>query len=115
MTNQREAFKKFWAEAHGKDSLNLIDNEISGVVYWEYVFSETRCAWEAWKAAQADQADTIAQLQADRSELEYACMNRLHENEKLKELLARYRNETPLGYQPSMIVHEVDEALGETE
>ena len=47
--------------------------------------------------------ENIAQLQADRSELEYTCMNRLHENENLKELLARYRNETPLGYQPSMI------------
>lgn len=35
------------------------------------------------------------------------------ENEKLRALLARYRNETPLGHQPHMIAHEVDEALRE--
>lgn len=30
---------------------------------------------------------------------------------ELVELLARYRNETPLGHQPHMIAHVVDEAL----
>ena len=31
---------------------------------------------------------------------------------RLKALLARYRDETPLGHQPHMIAHQVDEALG---
>ncbi len=33
------------------------------------------------------------------------------ENAELRRLLARYRDETPLGHQPHMIVHQVDEAL----
>ena len=31
---------------------------------------------------------------------------------RLKALLARYRDETPLGHQPHMIAHQADEALG---
>ena len=31
---------------------------------------------------------------------------------KLRTLLARYRDETPLGHQPHMIAHEADAALG---
>jgi len=31
---------------------------------------------------------------------------------KLRTLLARYRDETPLGHQPHMIAHQADEALG---
>ena len=34
------------------------------------------------------------------------------ENAELRRLLARYRDETPLGHQPHMIAHQVDEALG---
>jgi hypothetical protein len=34
------------------------------------------------------------------------------EIEKLHKLLARYRDETPLGHQPHMIAHEADELLG---
>jgi hypothetical protein len=30
----------------------------------------------------------------------------------LRKLLARYRDETPLGHQPHMIAHQADEALG---
>lgn len=30
-------------------------------------------------------------------------------------LLTRYRNETPLGHQPHMIAHEVDEALAKAQ
>lgn len=33
-------------------------------------------------------------------------------NRELKRLLARYRDETPIGHQPHMIAHLVDEALG---
>lgn len=33
------------------------------------------------------------------------------ENKRLRALLRRYRTETPLGHQPHMIAHEVDEAL----
>lgn len=32
---------------------------------------------------------------------------------RLEALLRRYRTETPLGHQPHMIAHEVDEALGD--
>ena len=31
---------------------------------------------------------------------------------RLRQLLARYRDETPLGHQPHMIAHEADAALG---
>ncbi len=34
------------------------------------------------------------------------------ELERLRALLARYRDETPLGHQPHMIAHQTDEALG---
>ena len=34
------------------------------------------------------------------------------ENGELRRLLARYRDETPLGHQPHMIAHQADEALG---
>lgn len=34
------------------------------------------------------------------------------EIERLRTLLARYRDETPLGHQPHMIAHEVARALG---
>ena len=34
------------------------------------------------------------------------------EIERLRGFLARYRDETPLGHQPHMIAHLVDEALG---
>ena len=41
--------------------------------------------------------------------------DRLHaEAERLRALLTRYRNETPLGHQPHMIAHEVDATLKET-
>ena len=33
------------------------------------------------------------------------------ENIELRRLLTRYRNETPLGFQPSMIAHEADKVL----
>jgi hypothetical protein len=37
------------------------------------------------------------------------------EIERLRELLYRYRNEVPLGHQPHMMVHLVDEALAAKE
>lgn len=33
------------------------------------------------------------------------------DNAELRRLLARYRDETPLGHQPHMIAHQADEAL----
>ena len=33
------------------------------------------------------------------------------ENARMRALLTRYRNETPLGNQPHMIAHQVDAAL----
>jgi hypothetical protein len=50
----------------------------------------------------------IAEAQFDADEL-----TRLRaENAELRRLLARYRDETPLGNQPHMIAHQADGALG---
>jgi hypothetical protein len=50
----------------------------------------------------------IAEAQVDANEL-----TRLRtENAELRRLLARYRDETPLGNQPHMIAHQADGALG---
>ena len=49
----------------------------------------------------------VAEAQTDAAELA-----RLRtENAELRRLLARYRDETPLGHQPHMIAHQADEAL----
>ena len=49
----------------------------------------------------------VAKAQTDAAELA-----RLRtENAELRRLLARYRDETPLGHQPHMIAHQADEAL----
>jgi len=34
---------------------------------------------------------------------------------RYRKLLARYRDETPLGHQPHMIAHEADKALGRSQ
>jgi hypothetical protein len=39
------------------------------------------------------------------------CLEAADELEQLRDLLRRYREETPLGHQPHMITHEVDAAL----
>ena len=50
----------------------------------------------------------VAEAKADAEELA-----RLRtENGELRRLLARYRDETPLGHQPHMIAHQADGALG---
>ena len=50
----------------------------------------------------------ISEAQTDAAELA-----RLRaENAELRRLLARYRDETPLGNQPHMIAHQADGALG---
>lgn len=50
--------------------------------------------WTPWHEADAE----IAQLRA--------------ENAELRRLLARYRDETPLGHQPHMIARQADDAIG---
>ena len=40
------------------------------------------------------------------------CVN---SHDALVALLTRYRNETPIGHQPHMIAHEVDEALAKAQ
>lgn len=45
------------------------------------------------------------------SQLQPACAKLEAEVLVLRALLTRYRNETPLGYQPHMIAQEVDAAL----
>ena len=44
--------------------------------------------------------------------LQKQCATYRAEIERLRALLARYRDETPLGHQPHMIAAEVDAALG---
>ena len=56
-----------------------------------------RCVTDARIAEAKVDATELARLRADNTEL--------------RRLLTRYRNETPLGHQPSMIAHEADEAL----
>lgn len=56
--------------------------------------------------AAADARVTEAKTDADQ-------LARLRsENAELLKLLARYRDETPIGNQPNMIAHQADEALG---
>ncbi len=63
-------------------------------------------AKRAWDAA--TNSECVAELKTDAEELA-----RLRtENGELRRLLARYRDETPLGNQPHMIAHQVDDALG---
>lgn len=50
----------------------------------------------------------IAEARTDADEL----VRLRTENAALRQLLARYRDETPLGHQPHMIAHQADEALG---
>jgi len=40
-----------------------------------------------------------------------ACVEAADELEKLRALLARYRDETPIAHQPHMLAHLVDKAL----
>ena len=69
-------------------------------------------------------ADTIERLEADTQEVNAAriylrekgaLLKDLHEvtkqRDELMALLIRYRNETPIGHQPHMIVHLADEAI----
>lgn len=50
----------------------------------------------------------VAEARVDADEL-----SRLrNENSVLRHLLARYRDETPLGNQPHLIAHQADAALG---
>ena len=50
----------------------------------------------------------IAEAKVDASELARLRI----ETTELRRILACYLNETPFGHQPSMILHEADEALG---
>lgn len=46
-------------------------------------------------------------------ELEQKCAKLEAKNERLHILLARYRDEVPLGHQPHMVAHLVDAELGD--
>lgn len=68
--------------------------------------------------APPDQSAQIAELKKDNNithENLAWYMEKYHEHliiiEVLRDLLIRYRNETPIGHQPHMIAHEVDNAL----
>ena len=72
----------------------------------EQLAAETLTAF-AGGALQAAAQIRVAEAQTDAAELA-----RLRaENAELRRLLARYRDETPLGHQPHMISHQADEAL----
>lgn len=62
--------------------------------------------WWSRLARTADKLNGYAAGRLDQWEHDRA------EIERLRALLARYREETPLGHQPHMIAHEVDKALG---
>jgi hypothetical protein len=68
---------------------------------WRYIAPVTPPAEVATLRAKADAHDAGM---AERDRLRA-------ENARLRELLRRYRAETPLGNQPHMIAHEVDAAL----
>lgn len=63
---------------------------------------DTPCNREPFTDAHAECQCRIANAAADHIEL-------------LERLLARYRDETPLGHQPHMIAYEADAALGRKE
>ena len=67
---------------------------------------------EAWPRRLYDEEDMSISLGFART-LERELNAAKAEVERLRELLIRYRNETPLGHQPHMIAHEVDAALKE--
>lgn len=60
--------------------------------------------------AAADVRVAEAKIAAVELELELARLRT--ETANLRRLLARYRDETPLGHQPHMIAHQVEDALG---
>ena len=60
---------------------------------------------EAWDESAMENYATLA--------VEQATAELRAEREALRVLLARYRNEVPVGHQPHMIAHEVDAALKE--
>lgn len=93
--------------------------ELSGLLYAlaDEIRAEEGCVTES-----ADNVEAAA-LRIDEQTLEIRCLKIEHDTladhfktleaevAELVSLLARYRNETPLGHQPHMISHLVDEAL----
>lgn len=53
-----------------------------------------------------------AQKRCDKLKSDVSCNAGSVDVKHLRTLLARYRDETPLGHQPHMIAYEVDKALG---
>lgn len=60
MTSQREAFERVFGVRFGSENLKSWNG--SG-----YYLSEIDSAYQAWQAAQADQAATIAELQLENA------------------------------------------------
>ena len=73
-----------------------------------------RCRIAALEADKDEMLDGLERMDAEIAAWKRHWMAGREENIKLKELLLRYRNETPLGHQPHMIAHEVDALLKET-
>ena len=74
---------------------------------------------QRWKAEQQAAellvvlARCVTDARIEEAKVDASELARLRiENIELRRLLTRYLNETPLGHQPSMIVHEVEDALG---
>jgi len=78
-----------------EDKLKLPVEYKNFLVWWENfphnpdAFSREAIAYEAWKARDIER-----------------------ENDTLRRLLARYQDETPIGHQPYLITHQVDDTLG---
>lgn len=101
----KEKFEK-WINENVLDPNLLIARNTEHAGKYQSAFMEQR--WEVWQATQADQAETIAQLQSD--------------NAKLREALLQASRQLDL-YEPSStmckLVSEalsttIQEALGET-
>ncbi len=71
-------------------------------------------------AANSREGSALAHLSLTRSDMNAIAdaildLNKLRETSKqMRELLVRYRNETPAGHSPHMIRHLVDEVLERT-
>ena len=84
-----------------------------GLTQREQRWKAEQQAGEALAALAAVAIRARAQVDVAEAHTNAAELARLRaENAELHRLLARYRDETPLGHQPHMIAHQADGALG---
>ena len=83
---------------------------------------QARITSALWSLAQRKTQNSLAlptggshEANSSSGEVEYQRQELERENARMRALLTRYRNETPLGNQPHMIAHQVDAALANAE